>query len=122
MKEKPGSLVATQLLGPGQGHSVHVQQPDPLAPPPATTNALVSLPGSSSQNSSVTGRLEFHVALSLDEDGLHPNNTPLIDCNGTSSCAFLSASSDLSLILVSADPITSNPPGLLLNFRDFNRK
>jgi hypothetical protein len=107
-----GTLVATQrLVGAGTGHGVHVQQPDPLAPPPAVTNALVSLPGSSSSNASAPGRAEFHFALSLDKDGLHPNNTPLIDCNGTSTCAFLAASSDLTLVVVDAVPISNDPPG-----------
>ena len=40
-----GTLVATQRLGAGSGHGVHVEQPDPSAPPPAVTNALISLPG-----------------------------------------------------------------------------
>ena len=102
-----GSLSDTLLLGPGQGHGVHISQPDPAAKaPPAQTNALVSLPGSSPD-----GRSEFHVALTLDEKGkLNPNNTPLITCNGTSSCAFLAASSDLSLVLVDAVP-TIDAPG-----------
>jgi outer membrane protein assembly factor BamB len=47
-----GTLIATQELGAGSGHGVQVQQPDPLAPPPPVTNALISLPGSSSENSS----------------------------------------------------------------------
>lgn len=105
-----GTVVATHELGAGTGHGVHVQQPNPLAPPPATTNALVSLPGSSSTNVSSPGRVEFHFALSLDKDGLHPNNTPLIDCNGTSSCAFLAASSDLTMVVVDSVPISNDPP------------
>jgi hypothetical protein len=42
---------------------------------------------------------------------LTPNNTPLIDCNATSGCAFLAASSDLTSVLVDVVPITNDPAG-----------
>ena len=108
-----GTLVTTHQLGAGTGHGVHIEQPDPLSPPPTTTNALVSLPGSSSSNVSAPGRVEFHVALSVDKDGCHPNDTPLIDCNGTSTCTFLAASRDLTLVVVDAVPIENGPTRLV---------
>ena len=68
-----GTLIATQELGAGSGHGVHVQQPDPLAPPPPVTNALISLPGSSSENSSGAENAFFCSAKPLYQNRLGTN-------------------------------------------------